>query len=128
MLCSFFQTPFSLMFYFILQCSSLLDNDLHDDFIEDLKEDYEMIREDHYENLREKKYVSLSDARSRSFKIDWKAGFKPGMRCLLLLYGRLLKFLIMITMNLQTAYIRFSYISLLVPNLIQWNPILNCCY
>lgn len=55
---------------------------MYDDFLEDLKEDYEMIREDHYENLREKKYVSLSEARSRSFKIDWKSGFRPGMRIL----------------------------------------------
>lgn len=53
---------------------------MYNDFIEDLKEDYEFIREDHYENLRDKKYVSLSEARRRSFKIDWKSGFKPGMR------------------------------------------------
>ncbi|KAG0720022.1 Methionine synthase [Chionoecetes opilio] len=61
----------------VLVCSSLLDRNLYDDFIDDLKEDYEIIREDHYQNLRDKKYVSLGEARRRSFKIDWKSGFKP---------------------------------------------------
>ena len=67
-------------FSFLLQCSSLLDRKNYDDFIDDLREDYEIIREDHYDNLRDKKYVTLNEARRRSFKIDWKAGFKPGMK------------------------------------------------
>lgn len=61
----------------VVVCSSLLDRKMHDDFIEDLNEDYEIIREDHYENLKDKKYVTISEARKRSFKIDWHSGFKP---------------------------------------------------
>ncbi|XP_071516049.1 methionine synthase-like isoform X2 [Panulirus ornatus] len=61
----------------VVVCSSLLDSNSYDDFIDDLNEDYEMIREEHYENLREKNYISLGEARKRRFRIDWENGPKP---------------------------------------------------
>lgn len=74
-----------LLFYIVMyslfsqQCSSLLDSNNYDDFIDDLKEDYEAIREDHYDSLQEKKYVSLEEAQKRKFVIDWKNELSPGM-------------------------------------------------
>lgn len=61
----------------VVVCSSLLDSNNYDDFIDDLKEDYEAIREDHYDSLQEKKYVSLEEAQKRKFVIDWKNELSP---------------------------------------------------
>ncbi|XP_045593319.1 methionine synthase isoform X1 [Procambarus clarkii] len=63
----------------VVVCSSLLDESVYDDFVDDLSEDYDMIREEHYESLREKRFLSLGDARKRKFKIDWKTVPKPAI-------------------------------------------------
>lgn len=70
---------YGYLFSFSQQCSSLLDSNNYDDFIDDLKEDYEAIREEHYDGLQEKKYVSLEEAQKRKFVIDWKNELSPGL-------------------------------------------------
>ena len=35
-----------------LQCSSLIDQNQYDDFVDELKEEYEEVREDHYDSLK----------------------------------------------------------------------------
>lgn len=36
----------------LLQCSQLLDENLKDDYFEEIVEEYEGIRQDHYESLK----------------------------------------------------------------------------
>lgn len=38
--------------YLAFQCSQLLDENLKDDYIEEIQEEYEDIRQDHYESLK----------------------------------------------------------------------------
>ena len=61
----------------VVVCSSLLDKNSYDDFIDDISEDYEFVRDNHYDNLKERKYLSLTEARKRKMKIDWLNGPKP---------------------------------------------------
>jgi len=56
----------------VVVCSSLLDDSIRDDYVENIAEEYEEVREDHYENLREKKYFTLDKARSLKLKLDWR--------------------------------------------------------
>lgn len=52
------------------QCSQLLDENLRDDYFEEILEEYEDIRQDHYESLK------VSDkSRSCSFQITVTHGF-----------------------------------------------------
>ncbi|KAM5145176.1 methionine synthase isoform 2-T2 [Callospermophilus lateralis] len=55
----------------VVVCSQLLDENLKDEFFEEIMEEYEDIRQDHYENLKERKYLPLSQARKNGFHIDW---------------------------------------------------------
>jgi len=55
----------------VVVCSSLLNDEAREEYLEDIREEYEEVREDHYENLREKKFVSLALARTLTTKIDW---------------------------------------------------------
>ncbi|XP_004854658.1 methionine synthase isoform X1 [Heterocephalus glaber] len=55
----------------VVVCSQLLDENLKDEYFEEIMEEYEDIRQDHYESLKERKYVSLSQARKNGFHIDW---------------------------------------------------------
>ncbi|ERE78688.1 methionine synthase-like protein, partial [Cricetulus griseus] len=55
----------------VVVCSQLLDENLKDDYIEEILEEYEDIRQDHYESLKERKYLPLSQARKNGFHIDW---------------------------------------------------------
>ena len=59
-----------------IQCSSLLDEERKEEYMDDITDLYEDIREDHYESLTEKKYLSLEQARAKSLKTDWKT-YKP---------------------------------------------------
>ncbi|XP_042865202.1 methionine synthase-like isoform X2 [Penaeus japonicus] len=61
----------------VVVCSTLLDSNNYDDFVDDLKEDYEAIKEEHYDSLQEKKYLSLHEAQKRKFVIDWKNELPP---------------------------------------------------
>ncbi|XP_054837153.1 methionine synthase [Eublepharis macularius] len=60
----------------VVVCSQLLDENLKDDFFEEILEEYEDIRQDHYDSLKERRYVSLQQARSKRFCYDWKAQSK----------------------------------------------------
>lgn len=56
--------------YLAFQCSQLLDENLKDDYFEEILEEYEDIRQDHYESLK------VSDnSRSCSFQITVIRGF-----------------------------------------------------
>ncbi|KAL8185845.1 UNVERIFIED_CONTAM: hypothetical protein K2H54_058977, partial [Gekko kuhli] len=57
----------------VVVCSQLLDENLKDDFFEEILEEYEDIRQDHYDSLKERRYLSLQQARSKSFCYDWLA-------------------------------------------------------
>uniref|UniRef100_A0A8B9MBW5 Methionine synthase n=1 Tax=Accipiter nisus TaxID=211598 RepID=A0A8B9MBW5_9AVES len=65
----------SLSFFF--QCSQLLDENVKDDFFEEILEEYEEIRQEHYESLKERRYLSLQQARKKGFHDDWLSGHKP---------------------------------------------------
>lgn len=55
----------------VVVCSQLLDENLKDDYFEEIMEEYEDIRQDHYESLKERRYLPLSQARKNAFQIDW---------------------------------------------------------
>jgi len=61
----------------VVVCSSLLDPNAKEEYVDDVNEEYEEVREDHYENLREKKYFSLEKARALKMVVNWKDGYKP---------------------------------------------------
>ncbi|EKX44016.1 hypothetical protein GUITHDRAFT_159764 [Guillardia theta CCMP2712] len=52
--------------------SSLLDEQLKDDFAADTRELYEEMREEHYASLEERKFKSLEQSRQLPLKVDWK--------------------------------------------------------
>jgi len=56
----------------VVVCSSLLDQDNVEDYVDDIKEEYEEIREEHYQGLKERKYVTLEKARAKKLRWDWK--------------------------------------------------------
>merc|ERR1712136_696249 len=56
----------------VVVCSSLLDEENSQDYMEDVKEEYEEIREEHYQGLKERKYVPLEKARAKKLRWDWK--------------------------------------------------------
>uniref|UniRef100_A0A9L0S2M5 Methionine synthase n=1 Tax=Equus caballus TaxID=9796 RepID=A0A9L0S2M5_HORSE len=55
----------------VVVCSQLLDENLKDEYFEEIMEEYEDIRQDHYESLKERRYLTLSQARKNGFHIDW---------------------------------------------------------
>uniref|UniRef100_A0A5F8GAD5 Methionine synthase n=1 Tax=Monodelphis domestica TaxID=13616 RepID=A0A5F8GAD5_MONDO len=55
----------------VVVCSQLLDENLKDDFFEEIIEEYEDIRQDHYESLKERRYLTLDQARKKGFHVDW---------------------------------------------------------
>ncbi|XP_077201508.1 methionine synthase [Paroedura picta] len=57
----------------VVVCSQILDENLKDDFFEEILEEYEDIRQDHYDSLKERKYLSLQQAKNKSFCYDWLA-------------------------------------------------------
>lgn len=59
------------------QCSQLLDENLKDEYFEEILEEYEEIRQDHYESLRERRYLTLSQARKNGFHMDWLSEAPP---------------------------------------------------
>ena len=52
--------------------SSLLDEELKEDFAADTAELYAEMREEHYASLEERKFLSLDQCRSKAMKVDWK--------------------------------------------------------
>uniref|UniRef100_A0A8C6K536 Methionine synthase n=2 Tax=Melopsittacus undulatus TaxID=13146 RepID=A0A8C6K536_MELUD len=61
----------------VVVCSQLLDENVKDDFFEEILEEYEEIRQEHYESLKERRYLSLQQARRKGFHVDWLSGHKP---------------------------------------------------
>ncbi|XP_021071766.1 methionine synthase [Mus pahari] len=61
----------------VVVCSQLLDENLKDDYFEEILEEYEDIRQDHYESLKERKYLPLSQARKHGLHIDWMSEPHP---------------------------------------------------
>ncbi|XP_028903027.1 methionine synthase isoform X2 [Ornithorhynchus anatinus] len=61
----------------VVVCSQLLDENLKDDYFEEIVEEYEDIRRDHYESLKERRYLSLDRARENGLRIDWQAEPRP---------------------------------------------------
>uniref|UniRef100_A0A8C6EEH7 Methionine synthase n=1 Tax=Moschus moschiferus TaxID=68415 RepID=A0A8C6EEH7_MOSMO len=55
----------------VVVCSQLLDENLKDEYFEEILEEYEDIRQDHYESLKERRYLTLKQARENGFHIDW---------------------------------------------------------
>lgn len=53
--------------------SSLLDQELKDDFAADTRELYAEMREEHYASLEERKFKTLAQARALALQVDWKA-------------------------------------------------------
>lgn len=58
---------FSCLYF---QCSSLLEEDGHDDFFDDLKDEYEDIRREHYNNYTDRKYLTLDQVNCLPIKSD----------------------------------------------------------
>jgi 5-methyltetrahydrofolate--homocysteine methyltransferase len=52
--------------------NNLLDANIRDDFIQEIKDEYETIRQEFYENKSDKKFVTLEKARKMKFNLDWK--------------------------------------------------------
>nr|XP_045007356.1 methionine synthase isoform X2 [Jaculus jaculus] len=61
----------------VVVCSQLLDENLKDEFFEEILEEYEDIRQDHYESLKERKYLTLNQARKNGFHINWLSEPRP---------------------------------------------------
>ncbi|XP_034964274.2 methionine synthase isoform X1 [Zootoca vivipara] len=61
----------------VVVCSQLLDENIKDDFFEEIQEEYEDIRQDHYDSLKERRYLSLEQARNKGFYYDWLTESKP---------------------------------------------------
>ncbi|CAH1792878.1 unnamed protein product [Owenia fusiformis] len=60
----------------VVVCSSLKDDNLREEFIEDVAEEYDYIREEHYDSLKDRKFLSLKQARDKMLEIDWTS-YKP---------------------------------------------------
>ncbi|XP_007954426.1 methionine synthase [Orycteropus afer afer] len=61
----------------VVVCSQLLDENLKDEYFEEIMEEYEDIRQDHYESLKERRYLTLSQARKNGLHIDWMSEPHP---------------------------------------------------
>uniref|UniRef100_A0A671G1T4 Methionine synthase n=1 Tax=Rhinolophus ferrumequinum TaxID=59479 RepID=A0A671G1T4_RHIFE len=61
----------------VVVCSQLLDENLKEEYFEEIAEEYEDIRQDHYESLKERRYLTLSEARKNGFHIDWLSAPHP---------------------------------------------------
>ncbi|XP_062383088.1 methionine synthase [Sardina pilchardus] len=61
----------------VVVCSQLLDENLKEEYFEEVSEEYEEIRQDHYDSLKERRFLSLSLARERGLYIDWQAQPRP---------------------------------------------------
>uniref|UniRef100_A0A8C8ZTV1 Methionine synthase n=1 Tax=Prolemur simus TaxID=1328070 RepID=A0A8C8ZTV1_PROSS len=53
------------------------NENLKDEYFEEIMEEYEDIRQDHYESLKERRYLPLSQARKNGFHIDWLSEPQP---------------------------------------------------
>lgn len=56
----------------VVNVNNLLDKNISNDFIQEIKEDYEETRKEFYASRKEKKTYTLEKARKNKFKINWK--------------------------------------------------------
>ncbi|RHZ77386.1 hypothetical protein Glove_180g22 [Diversispora epigaea] len=61
----------------VVVVSNLLDENLKEEFWEDIAEEYQEICEDHFASLQNRHYLSIKASREQSFKIDWTAQPPP---------------------------------------------------
>ncbi|EFC50443.1 5-methyltetrahydrofolate-homocysteine methyltransferase [Naegleria gruberi] len=56
----------------VVVASSLLDNRLREEYMEEINELYEELREEHYDSLLERKFENIQHARQSRLAIDWE--------------------------------------------------------
>ncbi|XP_041107812.1 methionine synthase isoform X2 [Polyodon spathula] len=61
----------------VVVCSQLLDENVKEEYFEEITEEYEDIRQDHYDTLKDRRFLSLEQARAKGFHIDWLSHPKP---------------------------------------------------
>ncbi|KAJ8013643.1 hypothetical protein DPEC_G00031940 [Dallia pectoralis] len=61
----------------VVVCSQLLDDNVKQEYFEELTEEYEDIRQDHYDSLKERHFLSLAQAREKGLHVDWLSNPKP---------------------------------------------------
>ncbi|KAM9817378.1 methionine synthase [Neosynchiropus ocellatus] len=61
----------------VVVCSQLLDENMKDEYFDDLKEEYEDIRLEHYDSLKDRRYLSLAQSRDKRLQIDWHSMPQP---------------------------------------------------
>jgi 5-methyltetrahydrofolate--homocysteine methyltransferase len=60
----------------VVVVNNLLDENIRDDFLQDIAEEYEVIRKEFYESKSDKKFHTIEKARKQKFHIDW-SNYKP---------------------------------------------------
>ena len=60
----------------VVAVNNVLDKNIRDDYLQDIKIDFENMRKEYYENKIEKEFVSLEKARKNKLILDWKS-YKP---------------------------------------------------
>ena len=53
-------------------CSNLLSQDLHENYVREVKEEYEKVRTQHKNKKGASKLLTLAEARANAFKTDWQ--------------------------------------------------------
>ncbi|XP_046888269.1 methionine synthase [Hypomesus transpacificus] len=61
----------------VVVCSQLLDQNMREEYFEEVTEEYEEVRQDHYDSLKERRYLSLSLAREKGLRTDWHSQPRP---------------------------------------------------
>lgn len=61
----------------VVVCSQLLDENVREEYFEEITEEYEDIRQDHYDALKDRRFWSLEQARGKGLHIDWLSHPKP---------------------------------------------------
>ncbi|MBN3297059.1 methionine synthase [Amia ocellicauda] len=61
----------------VVVCAQLLDEDMKEEFFEEVTEEYEDIRQGHYDTLKDRRFLSLAQAREKGLHTDWLSHPKP---------------------------------------------------
>jgi 5-methyltetrahydrofolate--homocysteine methyltransferase len=56
----------------VVVVNNLLDQNIRDDFLQEILEEYDTIRNEFYEGKSDKNFITLEKARKLKFQIDWK--------------------------------------------------------
>lgn len=60
----------------VVVCSALMNDDLKQEYCEEIAEEYIDVREDYYESLQERRYLDLQQAQKLKLKLNW-TDFEP---------------------------------------------------